>query len=251
MRHAVALALLMLGVVAASCGGSDSATDSIPAEAVPVTVRPTTTTTSTTTTVLPTTTTVPRPPDDVAFLAAVNADPELRAYVDWHKPHPRVEGVPSTDDEVLVIGRRVCTNMAASEFSTPELWLEREEEFWAGNGQNGVVERRWVHTAIAIFCADMTTAVDNQVAGIVPLPVPEPTPRITFDEWQRLTDGMTRDQAAEIVGSYGSTDAESGISGDEFHTVLVSWSGEGSVGANANAMFQGGRLVSKAQFGLR
>jgi hypothetical protein len=36
-----------------------------------------------------------------------------------------------------------------------------------------------------------------------------------------------------------------------YTTIMYMWEGRGGLGANMNAMFQGGKLIAKAQFGLR
>lgn len=71
---------------------------------------------------------------------------------------------------------------------------------------------------------------------------------ITLAEYEKLEMGMTYDQAFEVIGTHGRKLSESAIAGH--HTVMMSWDGEKGDGSNANAMFQNGRMVSKAQFGL-
>jgi hypothetical protein len=83
-----------------------------------------------------------------------------------------------------------------------------------------------------------------------PAPTPYNPPTISLDEFNAIQDGMTYEQVVAIVGGAGTVLSESGSPGSEYYTVMYTWEGEGSIGANANCMFQGGRLVSKAQFGL-
>ncbi|MBA4121333.1 MAG: hypothetical protein H0X72_02570 [Acidobacteria bacterium] len=59
---------------------------------------------------------------------------------------------------------------------------------------------------------------------------------------------MKYSEAVKILGSRGEVLSESGIGGTK--TIMYQWNGEG-FGANMNAMFQNGKLVSKAQFGLK
>ncbi|UED72101.1 DUF3862 domain-containing protein [Brevibacillus sp. HD3.3A] len=82
-------------------------------------------------------------------------------------------------------------------------------------------------------------------------PAPENKPTISKAEFDKLKNGMTYEQVVEIVGGPGEMMSEVGSAGDQFHTVMYTWEGEGSIGANANAMFQGGKLNSKAQLGLQ
>ena len=65
---------------------------------------------------------------------------------------------------------------------------------------------------------------------------------------------MTYEKVVETLGSSGlemSSNYIEGVPGvvPSVRTVMYQWMGKG--GANMNVMFQNGRLVSKAQFGLR
>jgi len=60
---------------------------------------------------------------------------------------------------------------------------------------------------------------------------------------------MSYSQVVSILGSQGTEMSSSDIAG--YSTVMYSWDGEGGFGANMNATFQNGELVSKAQFGLK
>jgi hypothetical protein len=70
---------------------------------------------------------------------------------------------------------------------------------------------------------------------------------VTMVNYARLQTGMTYAQACNILGQNGVESARSEMAGIE--TVLYQWQGEGI--ANMNAMFQNGKLVQKAQFGLK
>ncbi len=82
-------------------------------------------------------------------------------------------------------------------------------------------------------------------------PYKEPinSPKISLEEFNQLYEGITYEKATEIIGSSGKILSESSISGTT--TKMYSWDGEGDIGANANALFQNGKLISKAQAGLR
>jgi hypothetical protein len=58
---------------------------------------------------------------------------------------------------------------------------------------------------------------------------------------------MSYEEAVRIIGEPGTEISRSDLAG--YTTVMYSWSNTG--GANMNAMFQNGALVTKAQFGLR
>jgi len=77
-------------------------------------------------------------------------------------------------------------------------------------------------------------------------------PKMSMDEFEQIKNGMTYKQVTEIVGSTGEIVAETGNPGDKFYTVTYQYKGEGRMWSNANAqlMFQGGRLTTKTQSGI-
>ena len=75
-------------------------------------------------------------------------------------------------------------------------------------------------------------------------------PGISKKEFDQLKSGMSYEEVVKIVGSEGEVLSESGNEGEDLHTVMYSWEGESGWGSNANAMFQGGKLNTKAQMGL-
>lgn len=79
----------------------------------------------------------------------------------------------------------------------------------------------------------------------------ENPPTITLEEFNAIQTGMSYDEVFEIIGGRGEVLSESDLGlGDEYISIMFSWDGEGSLGANANVLFQGGKVSSKAQFGL-
>ncbi len=72
---------------------------------------------------------------------------------------------------------------------------------------------------------------------------------ITMEEYNSLKEGMSYKEVVDIIGSEGEEVSSNNIAG--YSTVAYSWEGHGSVGANANVMFQNDKLVSKAQAGLK
>lgn len=75
---------------------------------------------------------------------------------------------------------------------------------------------------------------------------------ITKAEFDQIKDGMSYEEVTAIVGGEGELQAESGKPGEELYTVSYSYQAEkGSLGANANVMFQGGKMTMKAQAGLK
>lgn len=74
---------------------------------------------------------------------------------------------------------------------------------------------------------------------------------ITLSEFNSLRTGMTYLEVVDIIGGYGTLLSETDLGiGLEYITKIYQWDGEGSLGANANVTFQGGKLISKAQYGL-
>lgn len=73
-----------------------------------------------------------------------------------------------------------------------------------------------------------------------------PPPAITRAKYYRIQDGMSYEQVRAIIGAAGEEISRSSLAG--YTTVMYSW--KNSNGSNMNVMFQNGRLVNKAQFGL-
>lgn len=106
-----------------------------------------------------------------------------------------------------------------------------------------------------VNAADTVTDVAPATAPVTTPPTTraQAAPRnpgtITFAEYEALQTGMSYEEAVEIIGGPGQEISRSDLAG--FVTVMYQWTGSGGIGANANAMFQNGGLVTKAQFGLR
>ena len=75
---------------------------------------------------------------------------------------------------------------------------------------------------------------------------------ISLEEYNQLESGMTEDEVWAIIGGQctntGTTDL--GL-GEAYKTVSYGCNGEGSLGANAILMFQGGKLTTMSQAGLK
>ena len=72
---------------------------------------------------------------------------------------------------------------------------------------------------------------------------------VTMANFSRLKTGMTYSQVVEILGKEGEELSSNEIGG--YKTVMYKWDGDAGWGSNMNAMFQNGKLNSKAQFGLK
>jgi len=72
-------------------------------------------------------------------------------------------------------------------------------------------------------------------------------PIVTLTQYERIREGMTYAEVTAVIGTAGQELSRSDLAG--YTTVMYSWTN--SNGSNMNAMFQNGKLVNKAQFGLR
>jgi hypothetical protein len=80
---------------------------------------------------------------------------------------------------------------------------------------------------------------------------PKNKPGVSKAEFDQIQNGMSYDEVKAIIGSDGEVLSETGQAGDQFHTIMYKWDGEKGLGANANFMFQEGKLQNKSQFGLK
>lgn len=73
---------------------------------------------------------------------------------------------------------------------------------------------------------------------------------VDIEKYNALRLSMPLERVVEIIGCEGVTMSEGGLPGyPEFATVIYRWTGKHPP-ANAVVMFQGGKLMSKSQFGL-
>jgi hypothetical protein len=73
--------------------------------------------------------------------------------------------------------------------------------------------------------------------------------KVDMAGYKSLSNGMSYSQVVANLGCEGSEIANTGSG--KFTTVMYTWKGYGSVGANMNIMIQGGKLLMKAQYGLQ
>lgn len=78
-----------------------------------------------------------------------------------------------------------------------------------------------------------------------------PNECITQAEFLRIETGMTYEEVVEIIGSKGEllSEGDAGL-GPEYATHIIMWRGADGI-SNANVTFQGGKVIGKAQVGLR
>jgi hypothetical protein len=74
---------------------------------------------------------------------------------------------------------------------------------------------------------------------------------VSQEEYDKIQDGMTFEQAEEIIGGSGRLHSEFGTKGTDFYTAVYRWKGYGSADAYADLTFQDGKLNMKIQFGLK
>jgi hypothetical protein len=72
-------------------------------------------------------------------------------------------------------------------------------------------------------------------------------PVVTQAEFLQIQNGMSYEEVQRIIGAPGQEMSRSDVAG--INTVMYQWINRG--GSNMNAMFQNGKLVQKAQFGLQ
>ncbi|PCK69519.1 hypothetical protein PL1_1140 [Paenibacillus larvae subsp. larvae B-3650] len=109
-------------------------------------------------------------------------------------------------------------------------------------------------------CGDKETAADaNKPAGSE-APKASETPKaseapktegtITKEMFDKIQNGMKYEEVKDMIGSEGELSMESGEKGSEFHMATYIWKGS-DIGSNGTFTFQGGKLTSKAQIGLK
>jgi hypothetical protein len=72
---------------------------------------------------------------------------------------------------------------------------------------------------------------------------------MTLEEYDAIKTGMPLETVEDIAGGAGALSSSVGTG--ELRTEIYSWDGAGALGANALVTFQGGRVTTKAQAGLR
>lgn len=72
---------------------------------------------------------------------------------------------------------------------------------------------------------------------------------MSMEEYNKIQTGMTYKKVVEITGGEGTELSSNEIGG--YKTIIYKWDGEGSIGANANIIFQNDAVMSKAQYGLK
>lgn len=80
---------------------------------------------------------------------------------------------------------------------------------------------------------------------------PFSTKGITLSEFNKIQNGMSYQEVVSIIGEEGTVLSSVDLNiGYEYAAQIYSWYGNNSV-ANANVTFQGGKVIAKAQLGLK
>lgn len=78
--------------------------------------------------------------------------------------------------------------------------------------------------------------------------VPTKETGITMEKFTSIKEGMTYEEVVAVLGKEGEVMSSNELAG--IKTVMYKWDGA-SVMSNMNATFQNGKMVSKAQLGLK
>jgi len=100
--------------------------------------------------------------------------------------------------------------------------------------------------AMIMWTSGLFSVADNTGRAVLPPTFGAAPPVVTAAEFDMIREGMTYQQVVGIIGAPGEQMSSSDIAG--YRTVMYSWTN--SSGSNMNAMFQNGKLIQKAQFGL-
>lgn len=104
---------------------------------------------------------------------------------------------------------------------------------------------------LGIGAVAASNTVDDD--GRVRMPTFGGEPVITLAEYELLVDGISYEEAVEIIGAPGAEQSSSTTPPLPGHpngmrTAMYAWTNPG--GSNAMLTFQDGKLMSRAQFGL-
>jgi hypothetical protein len=78
--------------------------------------------------------------------------------------------------------------------------------------------------------------------------------KVTYANFQRVENGMTPEQVCDLLGEDFEVMADSSFDlgpAGKTRTTVLSWQGSGLLGGNCNVTFQNGKVILKAQAGLK
>jgi hypothetical protein len=100
--------------------------------------------------------------------------------------------------------------------------------------------------ALAVWGYIQISKPSQDGRAVMPQTVFDSPPVVTKAEYDQIKEGMSYEEVCSIIGNRGEEQSRSDLAG--ITTVMYAWSN--SNGSNMNAMFQTGKLIQKAQFGL-
>ena len=104
------------------------------------------------------------------------------------------------------------------------------------------------------FVSEIVDKERQKIADNKPIPTPTPAKAITrstgisMTSYQRISSGMSYEEVRGIIGESGEELSRVDIEGAPL-TIMYMWAS--ADGSNMNVMFQGNKVVQKAQFGLK
>ncbi|PET70072.1 hypothetical protein CN514_07805 [Bacillus sp. AFS001701] len=107
----------------------------------------------------------------------------------------------------------------------------------------GIVLGTAIATGLIIASGCSSTITSNEATGKSVI--------ITKAEFDKIQNGMTSKEVFDIIGGKGEVTSETGEKGKPGYTIMYTYYGKGSTGANASLMFQDDKLTTKAQSGLK
>ena len=93
------------------------------------------------------------------------------------------------------------------------------------------------------------TSITSSSNSEQPSTAPEDTSGVNMENYSKIQTGMSYEEVVAILGKQGEEMSSNDIAG--YRNVMYKWDGDTGFGANMNAMFQNGKLIQKAQFGLK
>lgn len=108
---------------------------------------------------------------------------------------------------------------------------------------------------ILLLVLIFSTGCSDSIVELEDITYPYPDTKdllVTLDNFEKISTGMSLDEVWEVVGGVCSSIGvvDSGL-GDEYISESYGCNGDGSIGANVLLTFQGGKLVTKVQSGLK
>lgn len=97
--------------------------------------------------------------------------------------------------------------------------------------------------SIVTISISMNDSIQKSVSG-----VSNDSQYITMDEYNRIENGMSYNEAREIIGSDGELTSTSTVG--DITISIYTWYGNGVAGSNANITFTNDSVTGKAQIGL-